>query len=95
MAIAAKLKLGVETRPPEEQIAVAKAWFAERRTLLVLDDIWEKDVMELVPGPRSRCCARRAAVRFHGFRRLVRWIEKLLARRGGVDFPHVPRRGDD
>jgi replication-associated recombination protein RarA len=29
--IATKLKLGIETRPPEEQIAAAKAWLAERR----------------------------------------------------------------
>jgi hypothetical protein len=49
--IAAKLKLGVETKPPEEQIAAAKAWLAERRALLVLDDIWENDVKALAPGP--------------------------------------------
>ena len=29
--LAAKLKLGLETKPPEEQIAAAKAWLAERR----------------------------------------------------------------
>jgi TIR domain/NB-ARC domain len=46
-----KLKLGLETKPPEEQIAAAKAWLAERRALLVLDDIWENDVKALVPGP--------------------------------------------
>jgi hypothetical protein len=34
-----KLKLGLVTKPPEEQIAAAKAWHAERRALLVLDDI--------------------------------------------------------
>jgi tetratricopeptide (TPR) repeat protein len=49
--LAAKLKLGVETKPPEEQIAAAKAWLAERRALLVLDDIWENDVKDLAPGP--------------------------------------------
>jgi tetratricopeptide (TPR) repeat protein len=49
--LARKLKLGLETRPPEEQIAAAKAWLAERRALLVLDDIWENDVEALVPGP--------------------------------------------
>ena len=36
--LATKLKLGLETKPPEEQIAAAKAWLAERRALLVLDD---------------------------------------------------------
>jgi hypothetical protein len=49
--LAAKLKLGLETKPPEEQIAVAKAWLAERRALLVLDDIWGNDVTALAPGP--------------------------------------------
>jgi hypothetical protein len=37
--ISAKLKLGVEKRPPEEQIAAAKEWLAQHRALLVLDDI--------------------------------------------------------
>jgi hypothetical protein len=46
-----KLKLGVEIKPPEEQIAAAKAWLGERRALLVLDDIWENDVIALTPGP--------------------------------------------
>src|SRR5271166_1867473 len=49
--LAAKLKLGLETRPPEEQIAAAKAWLAGRRALLVLDDIWENDVIALALGP--------------------------------------------
>jgi len=49
--LATKLKLGLETKPPEEQIAAAKAWLAGRRALLVLDDIWENDVKALAPGP--------------------------------------------
>jgi hypothetical protein len=59
--LATKLELGVETRPPEEQIAATKAWFAERRALLVLDDIWENDVIALVPGPPASllCTSRR------------------------------------
>jgi hypothetical protein len=36
--MARKLKLGLGTRPAEEQTAAAKAWLAERRALLVLDD---------------------------------------------------------
>jgi hypothetical protein len=65
--LAAKLKLGVETRPPEEQIAAAKAWLAERRALLVLDDIWENDVKALAPGPPvSLLCTSR--------RRSLSWI---------------------
>jgi tetratricopeptide (TPR) repeat protein len=53
----------LETRPPEEQIAGAKAWLAERRALLVLDDIWENDVEALVPGPPISllCTSRRHA----------------------------------
>jgi tetratricopeptide (TPR) repeat protein len=64
--LAAKLKLGVETKPPEEQIAAAKAWLAGRRALLVLDDIWENDVMkELTLGPPVTllCTSRRRSLR--------------------------------
>src|SRR5271166_1612360 len=66
--LATKLKLGLETKPPEEQIVAAKAWFAERRALLVLDDIWENDVMTLAPGPPVSllCTSRR--------RSLLPWI---------------------
>ena len=62
--LATKLKLGLETRPPEEQIAAAKAWLAERRALLVLDDIWENDVTALVPGPPVSllCTSRRRSL---------------------------------
>jgi len=50
--IATKLKLGLETRPLEEQIAAVKAWLAERRTLLVLDDVWENEVIsQLAASP--------------------------------------------
>jgi hypothetical protein len=47
-----------------EQIAAAKAWLAERRALLVLDDIWENDVEVLVPGPPVwwLCTSRRHAL---------------------------------
>ena len=67
--LATKLKLGLETRPPEEQIAAAKAWLAERRALLVLDDIWENDVKALAPGPPvSLLCTSR--------RRSLPWISR-------------------
>src|SRR6202162_1896519 len=67
--LATKLKLGLETGPPEEQIAAAKAWLAERRALLVLDDIWENDVKALVPGPPvSLLCTSR--------RRSLPWISR-------------------
>jgi hypothetical protein len=51
MELANKLKLGVESRSAEEQIATAKAWLTGRRALLVLDDIWGNDVIGLEPGP--------------------------------------------
>jgi hypothetical protein len=59
-----KLKLGLETKPPEEQIAADKAWLAERRALLVLDDIWEDDVKDLAPGPPVSllCTSRRRSL---------------------------------
>jgi tetratricopeptide (TPR) repeat protein len=62
--LAAKLKLGVETRPPEEQIAAAKAWLAGRRALLVLDDIWVNDLEALIPGPPASllCTSRRRSL---------------------------------
>jgi hypothetical protein len=67
--LAAKLKLRLETKPPEEQIAAAKTWLGERRTLLVLDDIWENDVMALLPGsPSSVLCTSR--------RRALSWISR-------------------
>jgi replication-associated recombination protein RarA len=56
--LATKLNLGVENRPPEEQIAAARTWLAGRRTLLVLDDIWENDVKKPRPVRRSQCSAR-------------------------------------
>jgi len=62
--LATKLKLGLEARPPEEQIAAVKAWLAARRVLLVLDDIWENDVMALMPGPPVSllCTSRRRSL---------------------------------
>jgi hypothetical protein len=67
--LAAKLKLGVETKPPEEQIAAAKPWLGGRRALLVLDDIWENEVKALVPGPPvSVLCTSR--------RRSLPWISR-------------------
>ena len=62
--LAAKLKLGVETKPPEEQIAAVKAWLGGRRALLVLDDIWENDVIALATGPPVSllCTSRRRSL---------------------------------
>jgi hypothetical protein len=60
--LANKLYFRVEARPPEEQIATRKAWFVDRRSLLVLDDIWENDLIALAGVHRSHGCANRADV---------------------------------
>jgi tetratricopeptide (TPR) repeat protein len=62
--LSTKLELGVEARPPEEQIAAAKKWLTRRRALLVLDDIRENDVKALVPGPPASllCTSRRRSL---------------------------------
>jgi tetratricopeptide (TPR) repeat protein len=51
MELAARLKLNVGSLPPEKQTEAAKQWLRERRSLLVLDDIWNQDAIELKPGP--------------------------------------------
>src|ERR1700680_1694632 len=67
--LATKLKLGLETKQPEEQMPAPKAWIAGRRALLVLDDIWENDVKALAPGPPvSLLCTSR--------RRTLPWISR-------------------
>jgi hypothetical protein len=57
--MAATHELGVETRPPKEQIVAEKVAFPARRfagarlmlSSTLLDDIWENDVKALVPVP--------------------------------------------
>ena len=44
----------IKTRPPDEQREAAKHWLRERRSLLVLDDVWSSEVRQLEPGPS--CC---------------------------------------
>ncbi|MGA2263626.1 MAG: TIR domain-containing protein [Acidobacteriota bacterium] len=67
MELAARLKIEVGSLPPEQQIEAAKQWLRERRSLLVLDDIWNQDAIELKPGPpASVLCTSR--------QRLLPWI---------------------
>jgi hypothetical protein len=88
--LGAKLKLGLETRPPEEQIAAAQAWLTGRRVLLVLDDIWENDVIALAPGPPvSLLCTSAAAFATVDFAGSFAGSNELLARRGGDDFQNL------
>jgi TIR domain/NB-ARC domain len=46
-----RLPIDAKTRPSEEQRAMVKAWLRERRSLLVLDDVWSADIRQLDPGP--------------------------------------------
>jgi hypothetical protein len=46
--LAAKLKLGVETMPPEKQTAAVKAWLAERRIRRPCDHTRHHSVVDLV-----------------------------------------------
>ncbi len=71
--LAERLGLGVKELPPEEQIAQAKNWLSERRTLLVLDDIWNHDVRALVPGPP-------VSVLFTSRQRSLHWVSARHSR---------------
>jgi tetratricopeptide (TPR) repeat protein len=51
--LAARLKLNVGFSPPEKQLEAVRQWLRERRSLLVLDDIWNRDAIDLSPGPPS------------------------------------------
>jgi tetratricopeptide (TPR) repeat protein len=49
--LAEKLPINVKALPPSEQRQAAKKWLGERRSLLILDDVWDSDLKHLVPGP--------------------------------------------
>jgi hypothetical protein len=46
-----RLPIEVETKPPEEKRKASKRWLRERQSLLVLDDVWGRDVRLIDPGP--------------------------------------------
>jgi len=46
-----RLPIEVKTLPPEEKRKQSKQWLRGRQSLLVLDDVWGKDVKQLEPGP--------------------------------------------
>ena len=58
--LARKLKLGFETRPPEEHIAAIKAWLAERRLCWCWTTSGKARWKRWCPVLRSRCSARLA-----------------------------------
>lgn len=53
--IAAELadRLPIESKnlPPEEKRKQSMQWLRDRQSLLVLDDVWNRDVRQLAPGP--------------------------------------------
>ena len=49
--LAARLPLGAAPSDPEKQIEQARDWLRDRRSLLLLDDVWNEDVARLIPGP--------------------------------------------
>ncbi len=49
--LAERLKLDVKEFPPGRQILEVQKWITDRRTLLVLDDIWNLDIKKLIPAP--------------------------------------------
>lgn len=49
--LAERLNLDLGEVPPEQQIKEINKWVCQRRTLLVLDDIWNADIKALIPAP--------------------------------------------
>ena len=47
-----RLPIEVKTLPPEEKRKQCKKWLGERRSLLILDDVCNRDVRQLEPGPQ-------------------------------------------
>ena len=45
------IKIDVKTLPPEEKRKQSMRWLRERQSLLILDDVWGRDVRQLEPGP--------------------------------------------
>jgi tetratricopeptide (TPR) repeat protein len=46
-----RLPIEVKTLAPEQKRDAAKKWLKERQSLLVLDDVWSREVRQLEPGP--------------------------------------------
>jgi tetratricopeptide (TPR) repeat protein len=49
--LAGKLPLDAGPASPDKQIEAVKKWLRERRSLLVLDDVWDDEAKNLTPGP--------------------------------------------
>jgi len=49
--LADRLPIDVKTLPPEEKLKQSMRWLRGRQSLLILDDVWGRDVKQLEPGP--------------------------------------------
>ncbi len=49
--LAERIGLKVKELPSDQQLLKAKQWICKRRTLLILDDIWDRDIQALIPRP--------------------------------------------
>ena len=49
--LAERLPIEVKTLPPEKKREESKQWLRDRQSLLILDDVWARDVKQLEPGP--------------------------------------------
>lgn len=72
--LAGRIGLDVKELAPDQQIAEAKRWLSARRTLFLLDDIWDIDVKELIPAPPLS--VRSLSVLCTSRRRSLPWIKR-------------------
>jgi tetratricopeptide (TPR) repeat protein len=49
--LTARLPIDAATLPPNRQREAAKDWLRQRQSLLLLDDVQSRDVLQLAPGP--------------------------------------------
>lgn len=70
--LAERIGLGVKDLSPDQQVLEIQKWLTERRTLLVLDDIWNHDVKELVPA--APLSVQSLSVLFTSRQRTLPWV---------------------
>ncbi|MGB5618518.1 MAG: TIR domain-containing protein, partial [Desulfobacterales bacterium] len=71
--LAERIGLDAKELPPDRQILEAQKWLTKRRTLLVLDDIWNFDVKELIPShPLS---VQSLSILFTSRQRTLPWVK--------------------
>lgn len=70
--LAEKIGLDVKDLPPDKQILEAQKWLTDRRSLLVLDDVWNLDVKQLIPAPPFS--VRSLSILFTSRQRTLPWV---------------------